>query len=145
MIYLDSSCLIKLLIEEPESGAVRSSVEREDAIIISSLAELEAEVHLKAVTMGGVISTSQWRHYQARLASMRHVDPFHFRYLPAAVFSTALRQHRSSRGYHCRSLDRLHLAAMEELKIRRLMTLDRGQANAATALKYDVVQPGDND
>jgi predicted nucleic acid-binding protein len=145
MIYLDSSCLIKLLIEEPESGAVRDSVQREDTVVISSLAELEAEVHFKAVAMGGVISTSVWRHYQARLTGMRNFDPFHFRFLPAAVFSTALKQHRNARGAFCRALDRMHLAAMEELKIQRLMTLDRGQASAAAALNYKVVQPGDKD
>jgi predicted nucleic acid-binding protein len=142
MIYLDSSCLIKILIEEPESPEVRSCVQREEGVIISALAELEAEIHLKAVALGGVISTPQWRHYSAQLASLRNLDPFHFRHLPAAVFSTALKQHRTPRGAYCRSLDRLHLAAMEELNVRRLMTLDRGQASAAAALNYEIVEPG---
>jgi predicted nucleic acid-binding protein len=145
MIYLDSSCLTKLLIDEPESPDVRNAVSVEEAIVISSLAELEVEVHLKAVALGGEIRASQWRHYQAKLAAMRNFQPFHFRFLPAAVFSTALKQHRNPRAAHCRTLDRMHLAAMEELKIQRLMTLDRGQANAAAALNYQVVQPGHMD
>ena len=37
MIYLDSSCLLKLLLEEPESEAVRQAVTREDDVIVSAL------------------------------------------------------------------------------------------------------------
>jgi predicted nucleic acid-binding protein len=121
---------------------VRAAVEIEDTVIISSLAELETEVQLKAAAAGGEIRTSQWRHYQARLVAMRNFDPFHFRHLAAAVFSTALRQHRHPQGAYCRTLDRLHLASMEELKLTRLMTLDESQAKAAKALEYRVLRPG---
>jgi len=79
--------------------------------------------------------------YQVRLAAMRNLDPFHFRHLPAAVFSSA-RQHRNPQAAYCRSLDRLHLAAMEELKLRRLITLDEIQGKAAEALDYEVLYPG---
>jgi predicted nucleic acid-binding protein len=85
---------------------------------------------------------SQWRQYQAKLAAIRNLDPFHFRHLPAATFSTALRQHRDPQAAYCRSLDRLHLAAMEELRVSRLMTLDAAQGKAAEALDYEVVYPG---
>src|SRR5665213_407516 len=136
MIYLDTSCLLKLLREEPESSVVRAAVEREEAVVISSLAELETEVQLKASAAGGEIRPSQWRQYQAKLAAMRNFDPFHFRHLPAAVFSTALRQHRHPQAAYCRTLDRLHLAAMEELKVTRLMTLDEAQAKGAGTLGY---------
>jgi predicted nucleic acid-binding protein len=142
MIYLDTSCLLKLLREEPESAQVRSAVDAEDQVIVSSLAELETEVQLKAAAVGGEIRTSQWRQYQAKLTAMRNFDPFHFRHLPAAVFTTALRQHRHPRAVYCRSLDRLHLAAMEELKLTRLMTLDKLQAKVALGLGYEVVRPG---
>ena len=53
MIYLDTSCLLKLLREEPESADVRSAVDEEDEVVVSSLAELEAEVQLKAAAVGG--------------------------------------------------------------------------------------------
>src|SRR5438477_3590009 len=111
MIYLDTSCLLKLLWEEIESRDVRAAVEKEAEVIISTLVELETEVQLRGAALGGEIRTSQWRQYQAKLASMRNLDPFHFRQLPAAVFSTALRQHRHSRAVYCRPMDRLHLAA----------------------------------
>jgi predicted nucleic acid-binding protein len=142
MIYLDTSCLLKLLREEPESADVRNAVASETEVVVSSLTELETEVQLKAAAIGGDIRASQWRQYQVRLAAMRNLDPFHFRYLPAAVFSTALRQHRHPQAAYCRSLDRLHLAAMEELKLRRLISLDEFQGKAAEALDYEVLYPG---
>src|SRR6185312_13636591 len=134
--------LLKLLREESDSPAVAGAVATEDHVIVSSLAELEAEVQLRAATLGGQITTSQWRQYLAKLTGMRNFDPFHFRHLPASVFSTALKQHRHPRAAYCRSLDRLHLAAMEELNVRRLMTLDQAQASAAAALNYEIVEPG---
>lgn len=142
MIYLDTSCLLKLLREEPESADVRAAIDSEDELIVSSLTELETEVQLKAAAVGGDIRTSQWRQYQVRLIALRNLDPFQFRHLPSAVFSTALRQHRHPQAAYCRSLDRLHLAAMQELKLRRLMTLDTVQGKAAEALSYQVVYPG---
>jgi len=142
MIYLDTSCLLKLLRDEPESADVRNVVGTENEVVVSSLAELETEVQLKAAAVGGEIRTSQWRQYQAKLAAMRNFDPFHFRYLPAAVFSTALRQHRHPQAVFCRAMDRLHLAAMEELKLTRLITLDEIQAKVASALDYEVIRPG---
>ena len=58
MIYLDTSCLLKLLREEPESGDVRSAVNAEDEVVVSSLTELETEVQLKAAALGGEIRAS---------------------------------------------------------------------------------------
>jgi uncharacterized protein with PIN domain len=78
MLYLDTSCLLKLLRMEPESSAERAAVENEEQVVISSLAELESEVQLKAAAMGGEIRTSQWRQYQAKLVAIRNFDPFQF-------------------------------------------------------------------
>ena len=142
MIYLDTSCLLKFLREESASVDVRNAVDVEEEVAVSSLTELEAEVQLKAAALNGEIRTSQLRHLQARLSALRNFDPFHFRYLPAAVFSTALRQHRHPQVLYCRTLDRLHLAAMEELKITRLMTLDEIQAKVALGLGHKVIRPG---
>ena len=142
MIYLDTSCFLKLLRDEPESASVRRAVDAENEVIISSLAELEAEVQLKAAAVGGEIRASQWRGYLAKLSAMRNLDPFYFRHLPASVFSTALRQHRHPQAVFCRAMDRLHIAAMEELNLARLITLDEIQAKVALALNYEVIRPG---
>jgi predicted nucleic acid-binding protein len=142
VIYLDSSCLLKLLLEEPESAAVREAVDREDEVVVSSLTELETTVQLHAGWRSGEFRERRYRTYLAQVEMFRSVEPFRFRSLPGTVFQTALRQHRIARDLHCRSLNRLHLAAMEELDLRRLMTNDRPQAIGARALGFKVLAPG---
>jgi len=141
MRYVDSSTLLKLLWNEAESDAVRAAVSAEDVLLISSLAELEVEVQLRARWLGGSTTASRYRSYRARLSQFRAIEPFDFRELPATVFRSAIEQHVSS-PRHCRTLDRLHLAAMDALQVRRLMTNDAKQADAARALGYDVFIPG---
>lgn len=141
MIYIDTSCLLKVLRPEPLSEAVWSAIEDEDAIIVSALAELETLVQLKTHWTSGIITRAQWRHAEARFGVMRNQPPFEFRPLPGAVFQTALRQHRNSGEKHCRSLDRLHLAAMEQLGLSRLMTHDESQAKAALEAGFRLVCP----
>ncbi len=46
----------------------------------------------------------------------------------------------STSGF-CRTLDRLHLAAMEDLQVRRLLTNDAIQAEAANELGFQVILP----
>jgi predicted nucleic acid-binding protein len=142
VIYIDTSCLLKLLRTEPSSADVRTAVAAESAVVVSALAELETLVQLKAARTGGSLTKSQWRKLEVELALLRNQPPFEFQTLPAAVFQTALRQHRNSGDIHCRALDRLHLAAMEELKVSRLMTHDEGQAKAAVEAGFEVVRPG---
>jgi predicted nucleic acid-binding protein len=142
VIYIDTSCLLKLLRTETSSADVRAAIATETAVLVSVLTELETLVQLKAIWTGGSFTRAQWRKLEAELALLRNQPPFEFRTLPSAVFQTALRQHRNSRDLHCRSLDRLHLAAMEELKASRLMTHDEGQAKAAVEAGYEVLRPG---
>lgn len=141
MIYIDSSSLLKTLWEEPESQAVREIVAGEAHVVISVLAELETEVQLRAKWLGGATTKARYAAYRARLSSFRNTAPFEFRDLPGTVFRLAISQHVSGEE-HCRSLDRLHLAAMRELGVRRLLTSDAKQAAAASALGYEVLRPG---
>ncbi len=142
MIYADSSSLLKLLWNEPESAAVIDAIAREDTVVISVLAEVETRVQLKAAYLGGDYTLPQLRRFEARFAILRNQPPYAFRPLSGTVFQTALRQHRNSGDQHCRSLDRLHLAAMEELRVSRLMTHDERQAKAAAEAGFEVVRPG---
>ena len=144
MIYLDSSSLLKLLWSEPESAAVVAAIAVEESAVVSALAEIKTLVQLKAAFLGGEYTAPQWRRLEARFSLLRHQPPFAFRDLPGAVFQTALRQHRNSAATHCRSLDRLHLAAMEQMRISRLMTNDDGQAKAASITGFEVIRPGRN-
>ncbi|PWU19125.1 MAG: hypothetical protein C5B48_14010 [Candidatus Rokuibacteriota bacterium] len=118
MIYLDTSCLLKLLLEEPDSEAVRVAVARESEVVLSSLTELEAAGQLRAARLAGEFGDRRHRAYIGRLDVFRETDAFRFRPLAGSLFQTAMRQNRESR-IHCRALDRLHLAAMEELGLER--------------------------
>ena len=141
-IYIDSSSLLKTLWQEPESHVVREAIAGEDHVVISSLTELETEVQLRAKWLAGSMARPRYESYRTKLASFRGLAPFDFRDLPGSVFRRAIDQHLSGGKSHCRSLDRLHLAAMDELGLRRLLTNDNKQAAAARSLGYDVVLPG---
>jgi predicted nucleic acid-binding protein len=141
MSYIDASSLLKTFWEEPESQAVREAIAGQDRVVVSTLAELETEVQLRAKWLGGATTKARYEAYRARLASFRDTAPFVFRDLPGVVFRQAIELHTSSK-WHCRSLDRLHLAAMDELGLRRLLTNDIKQATTARALGYEVVTPG---
>ena len=140
MTYIDSSSLLKTLWNEPESAAVRTAIAAEHRLVVSTLTELEVEVQLRARLLAGSTTQPQYRAYRNRLASFRDVEPFEFADVSGTVFRAAIDQHVSSRE-HCRTLDRLHLATMEQLGARRLMTNDGKQAATARALGYQVVVP----
>src|SRR5262249_20782974 len=142
MIYLDTSCLLKLLLDEPESEAVRLAVASEPEVIISVLAELEAMAQLRAGWRAGEYREQRYRAYLRQLSAFRDIDPFRFRPVAGSVFQTAMRQDRRAGRVHCRTIDRLHLAAIEDLGIRRLMTNDASEAAAAQVLGFEVVTPG---
>jgi len=139
VLYIDSSALLKLLWQEPESEAVRDHVASEDLVIVSSLTELETHVQLTAARLAGRYGKAPWERFRGKLTEFRATDPFRFRPLPGSVFETALRQHIGAGRIHCGTLDRLHLAAMTELDVARLMTHDVAQARAARALGFEVV------
>jgi len=143
VIYLDTSCLLKLMLEEPDSEAVRTHVARESDVTVSVLTELETAVSLRAGWLAGTYPERRYRAYISRLRTFRDTDPFRFRSVSASVFETALRQDRTAGRVHCRTLDRLHLAAMEELGLRRLMTTDSAQATAGKTLGFEVIRPGE--
>ena len=101
MIYLDSSCLLKLLLSEPESEAVRQAVAREGDVVVSALTELETTVQLRAGRLGAVFGERRYRAYLGQLEQFRQLDPFRFLPLPGEVFRTALRQQQTA--FLCRS------------------------------------------
>jgi predicted nucleic acid-binding protein len=142
MVYADTSCLLKVLRPDPLSKAVWTAILAEETIVVSTLAELETLVQLKAAWTGGLLTRNEWRQAETRFNILKNRPPFDFRAPSARLFQTALRQHRNSGDVHCRSLDRMHLATMEELDITRLMTHDVSQADAAIEAGFQVICPG---
>ena len=141
MIYIDTSSLLKLVITDRFSTFVELAIASEPVVIVSSLGELETRVQLRGLAKGGIIRTSRIQRIGEKLALNLKSAPFVIRSLSGDVFATALIQHEIAKS-HCRSLDRLHLAAMEELRISRLMTHDARQAEAARELGSEVISPG---
>ena len=59
MIYIDTSCLLKLFRDEPFSDAVLVEIAAESQVIVSALVEMETLVQLKADWTGGTINRSK--------------------------------------------------------------------------------------
>jgi predicted nucleic acid-binding protein len=69
-------------------------------------------------------------------------SPYEIAETPSNVYSVAAAQLLPlGRSVHCRTLDRLHLAAMEALGLRRLLTNDEIQGRAAKARGFEVLLP----
>ena len=139
-LYVDTSCLWKLLVDEPESARVRELVGNEPAVVVSSYAEFEAEQVLLSLRLAGKISARQEARIVRLLAGFRGMEPFQHRALPYDLAKIA-RQQVLSTAVYCRTADRLHLAAMAALGLRRLLTNDAPQAAAARALGFGVLLP----
>jgi predicted nucleic acid-binding protein len=142
MLYLDTSSLLKLLLPEPESPRIREAIAQEKLVLVSTLTELEGEVQLRGGWLGGTFTRTQFRRLVQRLHELQNQEPFEFRSLPGTVFATALQQLGTTERQHLRMLDRLHLAAMQEWEVRRLMTHDPALGQAAGVLGYEVLAPG---
>ena len=141
MICMDTSSLLKLLILYDRTAALIKALQAEESIIVSALTRLEFSVQLRGLMLGGSLRPEVAGQASERLSRMLEMAPYTFRSLSGTVFSTALRQHDTSK-IQCRSLDRIHLAAMAEFGITRLMTHDLRQATAAKELGYEVLSPG---
>ncbi|MEO5916806.1 MAG: type II toxin-antitoxin system VapC family toxin [Luteolibacter sp.] len=141
MIYIDTSSLLKLAVQDLQTEATRTAISLENSVIVSTLTEMEARVQLRGLLLGGKVSRTHAMRLRDKLMEIIGQIPFQQRDLPASVFSVALAQNDSSQ-IHCRSLDRIHLAAMSEMGIKRLMTHDDRQAKAARELGYAVIMPG---
>ena len=138
---MDTSSFLKLFFKEPESPAVRQEVFTTPKVIISSLVEFEGRNQLQASRLGGDYNEKSYQGFLLRIESLKDTDPFDFRKLAGTLFETAIQQVQDAHNLYLRSMDRLHLAAMEELGIRRLITNDFKQAEAAQAKGFEVVVP----
>jgi predicted nucleic acid-binding protein len=141
-LYLDTSCLLKLLFAEPESPKTSRLVAAEPEVVVSSLARLEALVQIQGRAAGGVLTTRSAATL-ARLLDQTLVSaPFKLVNTPSGIDGVAAGQlFPFARSVHCRTLDRLHLAAMQVLDLRRLLTNDEIQARAAAALGFEIMRP----
>jgi predicted nucleic acid-binding protein len=141
-LYLDTSCLLKVLFPEPETSRVMQLVAAEEQVVVSSLGRLETLVQIHARAVGGLLTRQAARSLAERLDQLLRQDPYEVMRAPADIIDMAERHVRElPRRPYCPTLDRLHLAVMKALTLDRLLTNDDPQARAARALGYSVILP----
>jgi uncharacterized protein len=128
-LYLDSSALVKLVVREAESTALRTYLaeRRSDARMAAALARTEV---VRAVAMHRSIEVVETaRSIIARL----HLVPLNNRLLDAAA---------TKLPPELRTLDAIHLAAaMTAPDLRAIVTYDKRLADAAATAGLAVVAP----
>lgn len=126
--YLDSSALVKLATEEPESNALRRYLRRRDVLVSSALARTELARALLPRGEAGAAST------QATLERLQLVR----------VNDRVLKLAGSLQPPELRSLDAIHLATALMLgrDLSAVITYDDRMASAGAALGLKVAAPG---
>lgn len=125
--YLDSSALVKLVVEEPESAALRSYLRRRRPLVSSALARTEV---LRALVFEGNEGVARGRVVLGRINLVRVND----RILNAAGVLLPP---------DLRSLDAIHLATARQLgpDLSRVVTYDDQMLDAAERLGLKTASP----
>lgn len=125
--YLDASAIVKLVVREPESPALRRFLRRRRPLLSSALARTEV---LRALLPSGETALRRGREALSRLDLVRVND----RVLDAAGVLLPP---------EIRSLDAIHLATAQQLAsdLRHVVTYDGRMAKAAGELGLQVAAP----
>ena len=128
LVYLDSSAIVKLAIDEPESSALRAYLLARPEQASCALARVEV---IRAVAPSGSDAVTRAADVLDRLHLLDLSDPL---LRAAAVIGPAV----------LRSLDAIHLAAAVELgaTLTEFVTYDSRLASAARSRGFTVVAPG---
>lgn len=126
--YLDSSALVKTIIEEPESRPLMRWLDTKDALVACELVRVEA---VRAVRVSDPGAVSRARRAIATLTLIR---------LDEALYDAAADLHPPS----LRSLDAVHLAAALSVggDLAGVVTYDTRMTEAAASLDVHVEAPG---
>lgn len=128
-VYADASALVKLLVAEPETPALRNYLELHDPPLVSSALAL-VEI-LRAVRVAGLGGEGA-RRARAELDETDVVEVDR-QLLEAAVSWTSAQ---------VRTLDAIHLASALRVGAREMLVYDRRLAEAASAAGLEVLSPG---
>jgi predicted nucleic acid-binding protein len=125
--YLDSSAIVKLAVEEPESTALRRYLRRRRPLVSSALARAEVA---RALLPFGEASQRRGHDVLSRLELIRINDRI------LAVAGSLL-------PAELRTLDAIHLATAQQLEaeLARLVTYDERMGAAAQEIGCSVVAP----
>jgi len=126
-IYLDSSAIVKLVVQEKESAALRRYLRRRAPLVVSALARTEVA---RALLPLGATAVQRGHDVLTSLEVIRVTD-------------RVLLEAGSLLPLEIRSLDAIHLATMRQLgvSLRRLVTYDKRMSLTAGQLGIATVAP----
>ncbi len=127
LTYLDSSAIVKLVIAEPESKALRRYLSRRRPLVSSALARTEVA---RALLPAGAEALARGKTVLRSIQLLRVAD---------RVLSDA----GEMQPPELRSLDAIHLASAGQLGplVRQIVTYDERMAEAANAAGWSVASP----
>ncbi len=127
-MYLDSSALVKLIVQEPESAALRRFLRAHPQRVSCSVARVEVP---RAVRYLGAMVLRRARQVLRRVHVIRLDEPL---LDAAAALDPRI----------LRSLDAIHLAAAQAIspELDAVITLDQRMADAAALLGFTVRRAG---
>lgn len=128
-VYLDTSALVKLFVDEPESDALNAELSAVGEVVLSDLAMTELTSALARHVREKVFTVAQARrlygHAERLVASCRFVEstpPVHRRAARLLLTSTQV---------PLRTLDAIHIALAIEADVATLVTFDPRLREAA--------------
>lgn len=127
LTYLDSSAIVKLVVAEPESKALRRYLSRRRPLVSSTLARTEVA---RALMPSGSEAVSRGQEVLRRIQLLRLND---------RVLTEAGRMKPAD----LRSLDAIHLASAQQLgpAVKQIVSYDERMADAATTAGWSVASP----
>jgi len=128
LTYIDSSAIVKLVVAEPESRALRRFLSRRQPLVSSALARTEVA---RALMPSGPEAVSRGEDVLRRIQLLRINDRL-------------LREAGLIEPADLRSLDAIHLVSARRLgpSVRQIVTYDSRMAEAARASGWSVASPG---
>jgi uncharacterized protein len=127
LTYVDSSAIVKLVVVEPESAALRRYLSRRLPLVTSALARTEVA---RALLPSGSSAIARGQDVLRRIQLIRLND-------------RVLREAGLLQPAELRSLDAIHLACAAQLgsSVRQIVTYDERMADAAEAAGWSVASP----
>jgi uncharacterized protein len=127
LTYVDSSAIVKLVVAEPESKALRRYLARRQPLVSSALARTEVA---RALLPAGADVVARGEEALRRVQLLRLND-------------RVLREAGRMQPVELRSLDAIHLASAREMgrSMRQIVTYDERMAAAAQASGFSVASP----
>ena len=127
LTYLDSSAIVKLVVAEPESKALRRYLSHRQPLVSSALARTEV---VRALLPSGADAVTRGEEALRRIQLLR-------------VNDRVLREAGRMQPAELRSLNAIHLASANEMgtSVRQIVTYDERMAEAAKAGGLSVASP----